>query len=274
MTTIRAPKARMPIDSSSTSPVPEVARFVDELLHWHAERGEPAHLKQIPPKLAVYADLAVPLPDLLSDALRKIGIERLYTHQCAAIEAVREGLHPLVVTSAASGKSLTYLLPILERLLTDPSARALLLFPIKALEQDQLKALQALLPSGHDIRAAILDGDTPASRRAKLRENPPQLLLSNPDLLHLSLLPYHAQWRELWQNLRYVVLDELHTYRGVFGSHIAHVLRRLQRVAAAYGARPQFIACSATIGNPLELSEKLTGLPFHLIEGEDRKSVV
>jgi len=268
MTTIRAPKARMPIASPSTSPMPDVARFVDELLRWHAERGEPVHLRQIPPKLAAYADLAVPLPDLLRDALRKIGIERLYTHQCAAIEAARAGLHPLVVTSAASGKSLTYLLPILERLLIDPSARALLLFPIRALEQDQLKALQPLLPSGHDIRAAILDGDTPASRRAKLRENPPQLLLSNPDMLHLSLLPYHAQWRELWQNLRYVVLDELHTYRGVFGSHIAHVLRRLQRVAAAYGARPQFIACSATIGNPLELSEKLTGLSFQLIESD------
>jgi DEAD/DEAH box helicase domain-containing protein len=173
-----------------------------------------------------------------------------------------------VVTSTASGKSLTYLLPILEHLLTDPSARALLLFPIKALEQDQLKTLQTLIPPGQGIDAAILDGDTPASRREKLRADPPQLLLSNPDLLHLSLLPYHAQWREFWRNLRYVVLDELHTYRGVFGSHIAHVLRRLRRVAAAYGAQPQFIACSATISNPLGLSKQLTGLPFHLVEAD------
>ncbi|MBZ0169372.1 MAG: DEAD/DEAH box helicase [Kofleriaceae bacterium] len=200
--------------------------------------------------------------------MRRIGVDRLYTHQCAAIEAARAGRHPLVVTSTASGKSLTYLLPILEHLLADRSARALLLFPIKALEQDQLKTLQTLLPPGAGIEAAIVDGDTPASRREKLRANPPQLLLSNPDLLHLSLLPYHAQWRELWRNLRYVVLDELHTYRGVFGSHIAHVLRRLRRVAAAYGAQPQFIACSATISNPAGLSEQLTGHTFHVIDAD------
>lgn len=254
--------------SSSPSTTSDIDRFLDELLTRDADRGQAITVRQFPPKPAVYADLRDPLPTSLQDALRNIGIDRLYTHQCAAIEAARAGKHPLVVTSAASGKSLTYLLPILERLLTDRSARALLLFPIKALEQDQLKALESLLPVGQEIRAAILDGDTPVSRRAKLREDPPQLLLSNPDMLHLSLLPYHAQWRELWQNLRYVVIDELHTYRGVFGSHIAHVLRRLRRVAAAYGAQPQFIACSATISNPLDLSEKLTGLTFELIEGD------
>ncbi|MDE2320502.1 MAG: DEAD/DEAH box helicase [candidate division NC10 bacterium] len=249
-------------------PILEVDRFVDELRRGYATRGHPVHLRQIPSKSPSYADLADPLPGPLRDTLRHIGVDQLYTHQCAAIEAARAGKHPLVVTSTASGKSLTYLLPILEHLLSDRSARALLLFPIKALEQDQLKMLQTLLPWGQDIRAAILDGDTPTSRRAKLRDDPPQLLLSNPDMLHLSLLPHHAQWREFWRNLRYVVLDELHTYRGVFGSHIAHVLRRLRRVAAAYGAQPQFIACSATISNPLGLSEQLTGLPFHLIEAD------
>ena len=268
MTTIRSPRVRPPVGVTSASSTPEVDRFVDELVCGYASREQPVHLKHIPPKSAAYADLGVPLPAALNAALTRIGIERLYTHQCAAVEAARAGKHPLVVTSTASGKSLTYLLPILERLLIDPSARALLLFPIKALEQDQYKALQSLLPLGHEIRAAILDGDTPASRRAKLREDPPQLLLSNPDMLHLSLLPYHAQWRELWRNLRYVVIDELHTYRGVFGSHIAHVVRRLRRVAAAYGAHPQFIACSATVSNALELSEKLTGLPFELIDGD------
>jgi hypothetical protein len=227
MTTIRSPRVRPPVSVSSASSTPEVDRFVDELLCGYASREQPVHLKHIPPKSAAYADLGVPLPAPLSTALTRIGIERLYTHQCAAVEAARAGKHPLVVTSTASGKSLTYLLPILERLLIDPSTRALLLFPIKALEHDQFKALESLLPVGHEIRAAILDGDTPASRRAKLREDPPQLLLSNPDMLHLSLLPYHAQWRELWRNLRYVVIDELHTYRGVFGSHIAHVVRRL-----------------------------------------------
>lgn len=257
--------AGRPISPPSTH---EVDQFVDELRRGYATRGHPVHLKQIPSKSPSYADLSDPLPGPLLDTLRKIGVDQLYTHQCAAIAAARTGKHPLVVTSTASGKSLTYLLPILEHLLTDRSARALLLFPIKALEQDQLKMLHTLIPPGQGIDAAILDGDTPVSRRAKLRDNPPQLLLSNPDMLHLSLLPYHAQWREFWRNLRYVVLDELHTYRGVFGSHIAHVLRRLRRVAAAYGAHPQFIACSATIANPLALSEQLTSLPFHLIEAD------
>src|SRR5574337_1044205 len=254
--------------SPSPPPSLEIDRFVEELRRGYSSRGQAVHLKHIPPKSPSYADLPDPLPGPLGDTLRNIGVDRLYTHQRAAIEAARAGKHPLVVTSTASGKSLTYLLPILEHLLTDRSARALLLFPIKALEQDQLKMLQTLLPPGQGIDAAILDGDTPASRREKLRADPPQLLLSNPDMLHLSLLPHHAQWREFWRNLRYVVLDELHTYRGVFGSHIAHVLRRLRRVAAAYGAQPQFIACSATISNPLGLSEQLTGLPFHLIEAD------
>lgn len=254
--------------SISPPPTNEVDRFVDELRRGYATRGHPVHLRQIPSKSPSYAHLSSPLPGPLRDTLQKIGVDQLYTHQCAAIAAARAGRHPLVVTSTASGKSLTYLLPILEHLLTDRSARALLLFPIKALEQDQLKTLQTLIPPGQGIDAAILDGDTPTSRRAKLRDDPPQLLLSNPDMLHLSLLPHHAQWREFWRNLRYVVLDELHTYRGVFGSHIAHVLRRLRRVAAAYGAQPQFIACSATISNPLDLSEQLTGLRFHLIEAD------
>ncbi len=253
---------------SSSSAVLPVDRFVDTLRREYASRGQVVHLRHIPPKSPTYAQLTDPLPKLLNDTLRHIGVHQLYTHQCAAIEAARAGQHPLIVTSTASGKSLAYLLPILEHLLTDRSARALMLFPIKALEQDQLKTLQTLLPWGQDIRAAIVDGDTPASRRARLRENPPHLLLSNPDLLHLSLLPYHAQWREFWRNLRYVVLDELHTYRGVFGSHIAHVLRRLRRVAASYGASPQFIACSATINNPLELSKQLTGLTFQLIDDD------
>lgn len=215
-----------------------------------------------------YAELSTPLLEPLHEALRRLGVDRLYAHQCAAIETARAGRHPLIVTSTASGKSLAYLLPILEHLLIYRSAHALLLFPIKALEQDQLKTLQTLLPCEQDVRVPILDGDTPTSRRAKLRKDPPQLLLSNPDTLHLSLLPHHAQWHKFWRNLRYVVLDELHTYRGVFGSHIAHVLRRLQRVAAAYEAQPQFIACSATISNLLDLSQQLTGLRFHLIEAD------
>jgi len=256
------------VPSPLPSPSSEIDRFLEELLSRNWRQGREIHLKRFPPKAAIYADLLDPLPAPLRDALQRIGIDRLYTHQCAAIETARAGHHPLVVTSTASGKSLTYFLPILERLLTDRSARALLLFPIKALEQDQLQVARTLLPWGSDIRADILDGDTPAPQRARLRDDPPHLLLTNPDFLHLSLLPHHAKWRDMWQNLRFVVLDELHTYRGVFGSHVAHVVRRLRRVASAYGARPQFIACSATISNPLSLSEQLTGLTFHVIEAD------
>ncbi|MFN3477544.1 MAG: DEAD/DEAH box helicase, partial [Candidatus Methylomirabilales bacterium] len=154
----------------------------------------------------------------------------------------------------------------LEAILQAPSARALFLFPIKALEQDQLKSLQSLIPWGFEIKAAILDGDTPSSKRAQLQEDPPHVLITNPDFLHVSLLPHHEAWKAFFQNLRYVVLDELHTYKGIFGSHIAHVIRRLRRIAAHYGANPQFIASSATIANPKELAETITGLPFTLIQ--------
>ncbi len=262
----RPPQTRSAVPSSAPPPASEIDRFLVALLSRNRQQGCEIHLKRFAPKAALYADLRDPVPAPLCEALHRIGIDRLYTHQCAAVEAARAGHHPLIATSAASGKSLSYFVPILERALADRSARALLLFPIKALEQDQLQVARTLIPWGSGIRADILDGDTPASQRVRLREDPPHLLLTNPDFLHLSLLPHHAKWRELWQNLRFVVLDELHTYRGVFGSHIAHVVRRLRRVASAYGASPQFIACSATISNPLSLSERLTGLSFQLIE--------
>ncbi len=167
-----------------------------------------------------------------------------------------------MVTGTASGKSLAYQLPVLETLLREPESRALFLFPTKALEQDQLKSLRELIPEGAGIRAEILDGDTPAHRRAQLRETLPHILVSNPDILHLSLLPHHAAWKGFWERLRFIVLDELHTYKGIFGSHISHVLRRLHRVAAFYGSRPRFITCSATISNPAEFAETLVGRPF------------
>ncbi len=178
----------------------------------------------------------------------------------------RAGRDVLVVTGTASGKSLAYQLPVLEHLLRHPEARALFLFPTKALEQDQLKSLRQLLPQGSGIRAEILDGDTPAHRRAQLKADPPHILISNPDLLHLSLLPYHAAWKPFWERLRFVVLDELHTYKGIFGSHIAHVLRRLHRVTAFYGSRPSFVACSATISNPAEFARGLVGRDFTLVD--------
>ncbi|MBI3989873.1 MAG: DEAD/DEAH box helicase, partial [candidate division NC10 bacterium] len=225
----------------------EIDRILSELLRREELKGQRLHLEVIPPKEACYGELTPPLPTPLQHVLKTKGIFKLYLHQVKAVEAARFGQNVLVVTGTASGKSLAYQLPVLETILDVPYGRALFLFPTKALEQDQLKSLQQLIPQGVKIRAAIFDGDTPSYRRSQLRENPPHILISNPDILHLSLLPYHEAWREFFANLRYVVLDELHTYKGIFGSHVAHVLRRLRRVAAHYGSFPQFIATSATI---------------------------
>lgn len=235
-------------------------------LRRQADEGTLVHQQILPPRPADFVDAEPPLPPPIAEALGAQGIARLYRHQAEALAAARAGRNVVVTTGTASGKSLAYQLPVLETLLRDPEARALFVFPTKALEQDQLKSLAGLLPPGAGIAAAILDGDTPPSRREKLKAQPPSILITNPDLLHLSLLSHHAAWKTLWERLRFVVLDELHTYKGIFGSHIAHVLRRLRRVAGAYGAAPQVIACSATIRNPRELAESLTGLPFALVD--------
>jgi DEAD/DEAH box helicase domain-containing protein len=244
---------------------PALDGFLRGLMQRGRSRGHLVHVEEIPAREARFADLDPPLPAPLRETLREAGIERLYTHQAEAISAARAGENVLIVTGTASGKSLGYQLPVLETLLADPETRALFLFPTKALEQDQLKSLRQLIPPGSGIRAEILDGDTPAHRRAQLKENPPHILISNPDILHLSLLPYHAQWKPFWERLRFVVLDELHTYKGIFGSHVAHVLRRLTRVTAHYGSRPRFVASSATISNPAEFAGALAGREFALV---------
>ncbi len=240
--------------------------FLRSLLPRQASRGHLVHVEVVPARQARYADPDPPLPRSIQEALGAAGIARLYTHQVEALTHARAGRDVLVVTGTASGKSLAYQLPVLETLLRDPEARALFLFPTKALEQDQLKSLQHLIPWGSDIQAEILDGDTPAHRRAQLRERVPHILISNPDILHLSLLPHHAAWKSFWERLRWIVLDELHTYKGIFGSHIAHVLRRLQRVTAFYGSRPQFVACSATISNPSEFASALAARDFARVD--------
>ena len=206
-------------------------------------------------------------PDLVA-ALQRTGIGQLYIHQAQAWEAARRGEHLVVVTPTASGKTLCYNLPVLSALFRDPSARALYLFPTKALAQDQaaeLAELSALLPDPAD--AAIYDGDTPSASRASIRRNA-RILISNPDMLHQGILPHHTKWMAFFQNLRFVVLDEIHTYRGVFGSHVANVIRRLKRVCGFYGASPQFICCSATIGNPQELAAKLVEESVVLIDDD------
>ena len=220
----------------------------------------------VPPAAPQEAPTDLLAPEL-RQLLRTLGIDRLHAHQHAAIEAILAGRHTVVATPTASGKSFIYTLPILQACLNDPDSRALCLFPLKALAQDQLKTLEQLwrlLPEsarGHASAAAIYDGDTTDYRRRKIRELPPPVLITNPDMLHLGLLPHHAKWGHFFAGLRYVVIDEVHTYRGVFGSHVAWVLRRLKRICALYGADPTFVLASATIGNPGEHARLLIDAP-------------
>jgi DEAD/DEAH box helicase domain-containing protein len=221
-------------------------------------RTTPARAAQIKP-------LPADTPDGLRRALSARGIDSLYSHQLQAWSAVRAGRNIALATGTASGKTLAYNLPVLAALLADPAARALYLFPTKALAQDQLSNLQMLGAAAGDLSSAIYDGDTPQAQRGAIRKNA-RLLLSNPDMLHTGILPHHTNWSEFFRDLRFVVIDEMHTYRGVFGSHIANVVRRLKRVAAFYGSHPQFILTSATIGNPGQLAERLIELPVELID--------
>ncbi len=217
---------------------------------------------------ACYAELARPLPAELRRIMAREGAERLYSHQARAMDLIRQGEDLLVATPTASGKSLIYTMPVLEKIMAEPASRALYLFPLKALAQDQLRRLEAMapqLPVGRSFTAAVCDGDTSSYRRKKLRENPANIIISNPEMLHLSFLGYHEKWAEFFSNLTHVVIDEVHSYRGVFGSHMAWVLRRLRRICALYGSNPQFLLFSATIGNPAELGEHLIGRPPQVV---------
>src|SRR5881398_2690358 len=211
----------------------------------------------IPAAAANFGPLPSDLKPELAAALRTRGVERLYSHQAEAYAAVRRGDHLVVVTPTASGKTLCYNLPVLQRLLEDPERRALYVYPTKALAQDQLAELGALkagLPI--DVRVDTYDGDTPPGRRTAIREGG-HIVMTNPDMLHTGLLPHHTRWRRLFSSLEFVVIDELHTYRGLFGSQVANVIRRLKRICAFYGSHPTFICASATIRNPLELAKRL-----------------
>ncbi len=211
-----------------------------------------------------------PFPDSLDSrivsALQKRGISSLYTHQAQAYQYVKDGKNIVAVTPTASGKSLCYHLPVLQTLTIDPESRALYLFPTKALAQDQKSELIELLSqTGLPIKSETYDGDTPVSVRQLIRVAG-NIVITNPDMLHSAILPHHTKWVSFFEHLRFVVIDELHTYRGVFGSHVANVLRRLQRICAFYGSHPQFICTSATIKNPLELAETLTEQPMQVID--------
>lgn len=215
------------------------------------------HWEKILPREAKYGEFPERVSLKLVNVLKHRGISRLYSHQAEAIRFILDGKHVVVVTPTASGKTLCYNLPVLQSILEHPETRALYLFPTKALSQDQVDEIHGLIQDiGMDIKTYTFDGDTPASARQAIR-SVGHIVVTNPDMLHQGILPHHTAWIKLFEQLKYVVIDEVHTYRGVFGSHFANVIRRLKRICAFYGSSPQFIGCSATIANPKELFEKL-----------------
>jgi len=216
-----------------------------------------SHWQKIPAKEAVYGNFPAGLDARLVDVLNSKGIRNLYSHQAEAVGRILSGRHTVIVTPTASGKTLCYNLPVIQSILDNPESRALYLFPTKALSQDQVEELHGIVQKlGVDLKTYTFDGDTPASARKAIR-SAGHIVVTNPDMLHQGILPHHTGWVKLFENLRYVVIDEVHSYRGVFGSHLANVIRRLKRICEFYGSRPAFIGCSATIANPRELFEKL-----------------
>ena len=228
-----------------------------------------AHYQVLSGKTAEWIDFPAGVSDSLKAGLKKSGIHQLYSHQAEAFELANQGKDIIVVTPTASGKTLCYNLPILNQMLEKQAQNALYVFPIKALEQDQKNTLENLVfASGlsNFIRAEIYDGDTPQTKRSKILANPPEIIITNPDMVHRSILSYHPRWEKFLKGLKFLVLDELHTYRGVFGSHIVQVLRRLFRICEHYGTKLQIIGSSATIANPGELASLLSGRNFHLVQ--------
>jgi DEAD/DEAH box helicase domain-containing protein len=219
----------------------------------------------VPAQPAQYADPPGELSPEVVDCLRHTGVDRLYSHQAESVGASLRGENVVIVTPTASGKTLCYNLPVLERLQRNPEARALYLFPTKALSHDQYTNLHDWTESlGREIRVYTYDGDTPVAARASIRASG-HIVVTNPDMLHSGILPHHTKWIKLFENLETVVIDEMHHYRGVFGSHLANVIRRLRRICRFYGSDPKFICCSATIANPKEMAERIVEAPFTLV---------
>lgn len=228
--------------------------------------------KTLESKDAQTVSLPEDLHPALGDSLKSKGIDKLYTHQKTAYENIMAGNSVVAVTPTASGKTLCYNLPVLQSILSNPNARALYMFPTKALAQDQKSEINEIIQAaGIDINSYTYDGDTPANIRQKVRKAG-HVVITNPDMLHSAILPHHTKWVSLFENLKFVVIDELHTYRGVFGSHVANVIRRLKRICRYYGSNPVFICTSATIANPLELAEKLTEEKMVLIDNNGAPS--
>ncbi len=239
---------------------------LNDFLKEEEKKGTLAAVHRIPPKEPAYGEWPAELNPRLRGALEQKGIEKLYSHQAAAVESVMSGRHTVVVTPTASGKTLCYNLPVLNSVMADPSSRALYMFPTKALSQDQLAEILDLNQRVEaNLAVFTYDGDTPSDARRAVRAKA-NVAITNPDMLHTGILPHHTKWARFFGNLKYVVLDELHTYRGVVGSHLGNLLRRLRRICEFHGSKPTFIMCSATIANPKELAENLLEQPVELVD--------
>ncbi|MHC5033464.1 MAG: DEAD/DEAH box helicase [Planctomycetota bacterium] len=247
----------------------DVEAFFNDVQSDPEYRDQIVYVREVAAREAVYTEPEAPLSPAVRAALENRGIQRLYSHQAEAVNHVRNGRNVLVVTGTASGKSLCYVIPTMEALLADPAARALLLFPTKALSQDQFRGFNAALTAAGlpDILAGVYDGDTPSPMRRRLRDHG-SVIFSNPDMLHAGILPQHGRWADFLARLKVLVLDEVHVYSGIFGSNAANLFRRFWRVCAHYGADPQVVACSATIGNPKELAEGVIGREMALVQND------
>ncbi|AZN41970.1 DEAD/DEAH box helicase [Paenibacillus albus] len=246
----------MTFRKKTLSEVIQELRTNENIVNWH----------ELEPQEARYKDIPEAVDPRIRAAFAKRGIEQLYSHQYSAYQAVANGENVVAVTPTASGKTMCYNLPVLQAIAKDDTSRALYLFPTKALSQDQKSELNEIIDEmGIDIKSFTYDGDTSPAIRQIVRKAG-HIVITNPDMLHSGILPHHTKWVSLFENLKYVVIDELHTYRGVFGSHVANVLRRLKRICSFYGSNPIFICTSATIANPKELAEQLTGQPMRLID--------
>ncbi|HEX3682814.1 MAG TPA: DEAD/DEAH box helicase [Bryobacteraceae bacterium] len=258
-----APVTEQPVAVEAPSAARALAARFEEAMQ---EQGSPVRaVRRQPARSPKFAPFPSPLNPALRSAMAARGIENLYVHQATAVEHALAGRNAVVVTPTASGKTLCYNLPVLHSLLADPAARAVFLFPTKALAEDQRLELQRMNDAlGGAFSCHTYDGDTPQDARRSIRERA-HVVLTNPDMLHSGVLPQHTKWVKLFENLRYFVIDELHYYRGVYGSHLANILRRLKRICEFYGSKPQFICCSATIANPKHLAESLTAEPFEVV---------
>ena len=245
----------------------KISKFLDTLCNSKRLGSQVVYHHTLAATAARWAEPSHPLPDAIQAMLQPSGINALYRHQAQAIDLIRSGRHVMVATPTASGKTLVYDLPVLEHFLADPNATALYIFPLKALAQDQLQTFKMLAAQlqPKPPTAEIYDGDTSAYRRRQIRQAPPNLVITTPEMLHLSVMAHHPKWAAFWSRLRIVVVDEVHTYRGVMGSHLSQIFRRFHRIAAHYHTSPTFVFSSATVANPAQLAHQLTGLSVAVV---------